>query len=219
MWQMSWRSSTRTWKPRWSWRIARAGRSGAKPSGHRYVWTTTLFLDVRADDSQAAWITLAAPVRRRLLQRLLDSLDLQAHDARMSASHALLYHFQGSFGETNSEDEQLYWMRENARMVFELGGLEDIFVACKHACWRHDWLSSLPEYLPEGAGSSKEPVFTPQDKAALLEEVNMEVTVHVSQLYSLVELLRGDPMLAEALSMYFMLTTSGTHSLLACIPI
>lgn len=147
----------------------------------------------------AAWTTLPAPVRRRIMQRLLDALDLQAHEARTSASHALLYHLQGSFQETNSEDEQLYWMRENARMVFELGGLEALFVACKHACWRHDWLSSLPDYVSEEAGPSRTAVLTPQDKAALLDEANMDVTVHFSQLYSIVELLRGDTLLAEAL--------------------
>ena len=138
--------------------------------------------------------------RRRILLHLLNSLDLQDTVARTTASHALLYLLQGSFGETSSEREQLAWIQENARMVFELGGIEDLFVACRRACWRHDWVSTLPDFVPQNhSSSSSENIMTPQEKIDYLESINVEVSVHFSQLYTVIESLRGDFRLSEAL--------------------
>ena len=126
--------------------------------------------------------------RRRILLHLLNSLDLQDTVARTTASHALLYLLQGSFGETSSEREQLAWIQENARMVFELGGIEDLFVACRRACWRHDWVSTLPDFVPQNhSSSSSENIMTPQEKVDYLESINVEVSVHFSQLYTVIE--------------------------------
>ena len=130
----------------------------------------------------------------------MNSLDLQDTVARTTASHALLYLLQGSFGETSSEREQLAWIQENARMVFELGGIEDLFVACRRACWRHDWVSTLPDFVPQNhSSSSSENIMTPQEKVDYLESINVEVSVHFSQLYTVIESLRGDFRLSEAL--------------------
>ena len=113
----------------------------------------------------------------------------------MCASRALLYHLQGSFAETHGREEQLHWIQTNARDVFELGGLQEIFTACKRACYKHDWVSALPDAPAPGT----QPMVTPEEKAELLEEVNVEITVHFAQLYAVLETMRGAAELGEAL--------------------
>ena len=76
----------------------------------------------------------------------------------MCASRALLYHLQGSFAETHGREEQLHWIQTNARDVFELGGLQEIFTACKRACYKHDWVSALPDAPAPGT----QPMVTPE---------------------------------------------------------
>lgn len=154
-------------------------------------------LEVGGDAPRGAWIRLSGRARRQVLQRLLHSLDLQDPVARLVAARSLLYHLQGSFSEIKDTAEQLAWIRSNARMIFELGGLDDVMVACKRACWKHDWLSTLPDYLPHE--NADQPLLTPKDKAEYLEEVNMEVTVYFAQLYALLEALRGEAILSEEL--------------------
>lgn len=143
-----------------------------------------------------AWKALDACQRRRILHFLLNALDLQDTEARTTASHALLYHLQGSFGETDSEKEQLALIRENARMVFELGGIEDIFAACKRACWRHHWLNKLPD---QDVYSTDSQILTSQEKAECLESINVEISTLFSQLYTVIESLRGEFALGEIL--------------------
>ena len=149
-----------------------------------------------ADVPIGAWKALDTHQRRRILHLLLDALDLHDTEARTTASHALLYHLQGSFGETDSEQEQLALIRENARMVFDLGGIEDIFVACKRACWRHHMLNNLSD---QQVLSENSQILTPQEKAECLESINVEISTHFSQLYTVIESLRGEFALSEIL--------------------
>lgn len=148
------------------------------------------------EEPQGTWAGLAPGARRQVLQRLLAALDLHDPAQRLRASRALLYHLQGSFDEAESDADQMRWVRTNAEMLLELGGVDDIFAACKRACWKHDWFSGLPDYLaPDG----QEPLLTPEAKAEYLEEINVEVTVHFAQLYAILEMLRGDEVLGESL--------------------
>lgn len=149
-------------------------------------------LKLPPDVPVGAWKALNLRFRRRVLQHLLDSLDLQDTVARTVASHALLYHLQGSFGETETENEQIGLIRENVQIVYELGGLEDIYVACKRACWRHNWLSGLPDFVPEKDTLSDAKLLTPHDKAEYLESMNVEITTHFSQMYTVIEVMRGE---------------------------
>lgn len=155
---------------------------------------------VPAEHRQDTWPALPARVRRQVLQRLLAALDLQDPAARLCASRALLYHLQGTFDDVSSDDEQMHWVRENAQQLLDLGGVDDIFVAAKRACWKHEWFSALPDYLPPDArGEGREALLTPETKAEYMEEINVEVTVHFAQLYTILEMLRGDDALSEAL--------------------
>lgn len=149
-----------------------------------------------ADVPIGAWKALDAHQRRRILHLLLNALDLHDTEARTTASHALLYHLQGSFGETGSEQEQLALIRENARMVFELGGIEDIFVGCKRACWRHHLLNNVSD---QQVPSENSEVLAPKEKAECLESINVEISTHFSQLYTVIESLRGEFALGEIL--------------------
>ncbi|WFC99531.1 Factor arrest protein 11 [Malassezia yamatoensis] len=145
------------------------------------------------------WTSLPLSVRRPILQRLLAGLDLQDPAARLCASRALLYHLQGSFQSVDNEQDQVRCIRENAQCVVDLGGLDDIFLAMKRACWKHEWFSSLPDYLESDTKSERCKLMTPDMKADYLEEINVEVTVHFAQLYSILEMLRGENELSEAL--------------------
>lgn len=162
------------------------------------IWAETKWNLCRIPENVpvGAWKALDACQRRRILQLLLNALDLQDTEARTTASQALLYHLQGSFGETDSEEEQLALIRENARMVFELGGIEDIFVACKRACWRHHWLDNVPD---QEVSLTSSQVLTPQEKAECLGLINVEISTHFSQLYTVIESLRGEFALSEIL--------------------
>ncbi|WFD31581.1 Factor arrest protein 11 [Malassezia sp. CBS 17886] len=155
---------------------------------------------VRAEGAAASapWAALPPSARRQELQRLLAALDLHDADARLCASRALLYHLQGSFTDADSEGAQLAWIKTNAAMVLELDGIEDIFRACKRACWKHDWISALPDYLPH-ARSDAGPLLTPRTRADLLEEANMEITIHFAQLYAILETQRGGGALGDVL--------------------
>lgn len=46
------------------------------------------------------------------------------------------------------------------------------------------------------------PALTPQERQEYLEEINGELAVHLSILYFMLEILRGDPTWAEELSQY-----------------
>lgn len=142
------------------------------------------------------WTTLPQPSRRKILLHLLSQLDLRDASARISASRALLYLLQGSFSETSSAAEQLHWICENAHTVLTLGGVEDIYLACKRACAKHDWASKLPDYVDlSGNASSAEngaAAMTPDGKAELIEEINVEISVYFAQLYAILETQRGD---------------------------
>ncbi len=78
-------------------------------------------------------------------------------------------------------------------MVRVAGGLSEVFGACKIACWKHDYLSALPDHLdasdqPEQPeGEEPTPLLTPRIKAEWLEEINLELTLYFAQLYILVE--------------------------------
>lgn len=154
-----------------------------------HEWCATYGFDVH-------WTTLPQDCRRKILLHLLSQLDLRDANARISASRALLYLLQGSFSETSSAAEQLHWIRENAHTVLTLGGVEDIYLACKRACAKHDWASKLPDYVDlSGNASSAEngaAAMTPDGKAELIEEINVEISVHFAQLYAILETQRGD---------------------------
>ncbi|WFD44086.1 Factor arrest protein 11 [Malassezia psittaci] len=158
-------------------------------------WDQCVPVELRSN----TWTALPLRIRRPILQRLLAGLDLQDPAARMCASRALLYHLQGSFQSVDNDQEQVRCIRENAQCVVDLGGLEDIFLAMKRSCWKHEWFSSLPDYLESDTNSERSKLMTPDMKADYLEEINVEVTVHFAQLYSILEMLRGDNELSEAL--------------------
>ncbi|PWN47739.1 hypothetical protein IE53DRAFT_232364 [Violaceomyces palustris] len=142
------------------------------------------------------WTTLPSSARRRTVQSLLSTLEVRDPETRLRASRALLYILQGAFADTSGPEHQLHWLLENARMVRSLGGLGDIFAACKIACWKHDWLSSLPDHIPSTEpglkGAPAAPLLTPEAKAEYLDEINLELALHFAQLYSLIEANRGD---------------------------
>ena len=145
------------------------------------------------------WTTLPSSARRRTFQSLLSTLEVRDPVARFRASRALLYLLQGAFADTSGPSHQLHWLLENARMVRSLGGLGEIYSACKIASWKHDWLSSLPDHIPssEDPGASQNgqgpaPLMTPEAKLEYLDEINLELALHFAQLYSLIEASRGD---------------------------
>lgn len=142
-----------------------------------------------------AWTSQPPAIRRKMLQHLLSQLDLRDAEARICASRALLYHLQGTFGEVQSVEEQLDWICENARMVLSIGGVDEIYAACKRACSKHDWATRLPDYVDERGNASsatEAAVLTPEAKAELIEEINVELSVHFAQLYAILETQRGD---------------------------
>ncbi|KAN0064740.1 Factor arrest protein 11 [Thecaphora frezii] len=154
----------------------------------------------RTESILGEWTTLPSSVRRRTFQSLLSTLEVRDPEARFRASRALLYLLQGAFADTSGPDHQLHWLLENARMVRSLGGLGEIYAACKIASWKHDWLSSLPDHIPSSEGDAASgpdgpaaaPLLTPEAKLEYLEEINLELALHFAQLYSLIEASRGD---------------------------
>lgn len=131
--------------------------------------------------------------------RLLASLDLESSDARLRAAQALLYLLQGNCQDAVGEAEQMHWIRENAALVLELHGLDDMYMACRRACWRHDLVSAVPDaaHSPDDARTY---VLSPQTKAELLDEINLEITILFSHLYMVIETHRTDDAVACALS-------------------
>ncbi|WFD33193.1 Factor arrest protein 11 [Malassezia cuniculi] len=149
-----------------------------------------------ANGADASWTARTPQGRRKTLQHLLSQLDLRDAAARICASRALLYHLQGTFAETSSSSEQLDWISANAHTVLHLGGVDDIYAACKRASVKHDWATRLPDYVDWAGHASSAAdtaaVLTPEAKAELVEEINVELTVHLAQLYSILETQRGD---------------------------
>ncbi|CAD6919859.1 unnamed protein product [Tilletia controversa] len=129
---------------------------------------------------------------------LLATLEVREPEARVRASRALLYLLQGTFADTESPDDQMHWIRKNAQTVRSVGGVGEIFNALKVAVWKHEWLGSLPDFIPApfdadiyGDGEPQ-PLMTPQAKADYMDEINLELALHFAQLYILVETGRGD---------------------------
>ncbi|CEH11967.1 Uncharacterized conserved protein [Ceraceosorus bombacis] len=177
--------------------------------------------------SEMEWTSLPSSTRRRTLLQLLSELEVRDSLTRQRASRALLYLLQGNFRDTLGEEHQIQWMMENARMVRSLGGIEEITRALKNACWKHDWLSALPDEIrsstesqspndaqaaekdPNQAPSApavaladdgrRQPLMTHENKLDFLDEINLEIALHFAQLYILVETGRGEPELGDEL--------------------
>lgn len=80
-----------------------------------------------------AWTTTPAQTRQNRITTLLHSLETTSTFMRLSSAKHLLYLLLGSYGETSTEEEQLHWAVENARMIRKadgvgvvLGGLVDV---------------------------------------------------------------------------------------------
>ncbi|KAK0530344.1 Factor arrest protein 11 [Tilletia horrida] len=152
----------------------------------------------RSGETIGEWINLPYQVRKKTFLALLSTLEVREPVARLRASRALFYLLQGAFADTTSPEHQLYWMQENARVVRSVGGAGEIFNALKVAVWKHEWLGSLPDFIPAplDADTSIEgepqPLMTPQAKAEYMDEINLELTLHFGQLYILIETGRGD---------------------------
>lgn len=60
----------------------------------------------------------------------------------------------------------------------------------------------MPDAEPNAYGQSQSyfPSLTPQERQEYLEEINGELAVHLSILYFMLEILRGDPSWADDLS-------------------
>jgi hypothetical protein len=63
-------------------------------------------------------------------------------------------------------------------------------------------LSSMPDADPSAYGQAQAPYpsLTPQERQEYLEEINGELAVHLSILYFMLEILRGDNTWADELS-------------------
>lgn len=64
--------------------------------------------------------------------------------------------------------------------------------------------SSMPDSDPATYGQAQAyfPSLTPQERQEYLDEINGELAVHLSILYFMLEILRGDPSWAEELSKF-----------------
>lgn len=76
--------------------------------------------------------------------------------------------------------------------------------------------SSMPEADPNNYGQTQAyfPSLTPQERQEYLEEINGELAVHLSILYFMLEILRGDPSWADDLSRYSILQAFALNKLI-----
>ncbi|KAK0556361.1 Factor arrest protein 11 [Tilletia horrida] len=153
----------------------------------------------RSGETIGEWIHLPYLVRKKTFLALLATLEVREPVARVRASRALLYLLQGAFADTTSPEHQLHWIQENARMVRAVGGVGEIFHALKVTIWKHEWLGSLPDFIPapvdadmSTGDAEPQPLMTPQAKAEYMDEINLELALHFAQLYVLMETGRGD---------------------------
>ncbi|KAE8215069.1 hypothetical protein CF327_g1610 [Tilletia walkeri] len=152
----------------------------------------------RSGETIGEWINLPYHVHKKTCLALLATLEVREPEARVRASRALLYLLQGTFADTTSPDEQLHWIQKNAQTVRSVGGVGEIFNALKVAVWKHEWLGSLPDFIPapfdadSSTDGEPQPLMTPQAKADYMDEINLELALHFTQLYILVETGRGE---------------------------
>jgi hypothetical protein len=105
-----------------------------------------------------------------------------------------LNQYLGSFSETSSQDEQLYWMIENCTLFRQGNGLGIITDALRLANAKHDLLHNWTELELLDLKISS------HDKGELLEEICTEISIYLGLVYHVVELLKGEDPLAEELS-------------------
>lgn len=157
---------------------------------------------VSQDASQKAlpanWTSLPTSTRQRYIRCLLTDISSKDPDRRITSSRALLYLLQGNFGDTDGPQHQGSWIKLNAKMARSQSAIGRVFASLKRAMWKHDFLSSLPDNImdssrhDDGAGNPPPALLTPQSKAEYMDEVNLELTLCLAQLYLLIETGRRD---------------------------
>lgn len=146
------------------------------------------------------WIDAPSTVQKSYIIHLLDRLEDKDPEIRFDAARRILYIAQGTFAHSTSKDHHLQLVLQNSQLLREAGALEAVFVALKGVGGRHDWISSLPE--PPDLNSSFSPTgpyLDPHDRQACLEEINGELAIHLTVLYFMVEVFRGDDTWGEEL--------------------
>lgn len=67
------------------------------------------------------WQTFSDALRKNVLLKLADHLELSNKAARMKAARAILYIAQGCWSEVQSDSEQQHWMRSNVFLLYKCG--------------------------------------------------------------------------------------------------
>ena len=70
---------------------------------------------------RAQWQTFSEQLRKNVLLKLADQLELSNKAARMKAARAILYIAQGCWNEVQSDAEQQHWAKNNVVLLYKAG--------------------------------------------------------------------------------------------------
>nr|CAG4644598.1 EOG090X01YQ [Leptodora kindtii] len=121
---------------------------------------------------RAQWQTFSEQLRKNVLLKLADQLELSNKAARMKAARAILYIAQGCWNEVQSDAEQQHWAKNNVVLLYKAG----IF---------HTFLELL-NYEIENSGAAN----TAMRKLAVSLADSSNLRVILSVFYIIVEVMR-----------------------------
>lgn len=145
------------------------------------------------DSYMPDWMKASPAERRTHVQLLLESLEHKDTEIRFTNARRLFYVLQGTFAETDSPEDQLHWIFENAKVVRKADGINCIVEAIKIGTRKHDFLCGLSDQDAIRFNISL------TDKSDLLEEILTELSVYLGMLYHLIEVFKGHEDFAEEL--------------------
>ncbi|GMK57278.1 hypothetical protein CspeluHIS016_0401120 [Cutaneotrichosporon spelunceum] len=137
------------------------------------------------------WTTASLAKRRGYLETQLEYLESPVDEQRRAAQGRLLYLLQGCFAETNSQEMQLHWIMENAKLLRSVDGVSTLVYSLREAARRYDATDVLERapasmQMRERAGSTN---LVPVDPFDTHSSELMDV---LAMLYFVVEVFRSD---------------------------
>ncbi|RUP44944.1 N1221-like protein-domain-containing protein [Jimgerdemannia flammicorona] len=129
-----------------------------------------------------SWTKCTLSERRVYVEYLLEQLELKDAEKRLATARRLVYIAQGSFAEFSDTATHLHWITENNKVLRKSGALLSYNQALRLACTAHDLTSQIDPMAPQ------------------LADINREIDCHLTLLYMLVEVHRGDEKFGDELS-------------------